>query len=328
MTAAPEPVPGQATGRAETPARMRLRTALAAGLVLAGALFPVLGAVVMVRWALADIPHVGYDPDGASPARIAVLWGVQAASLLAEICVVIVVIVGCLRQRRLTVLGMLLIAYTSAFWMAPILNYTYWGVHISRSTLYTTAWGPYVPGWHGGPPERQVEAVFLNSWLGYVAGVLWLLGMIAAVKLLVLRRRPRMRGWRLFLAVTALALPVDVVLEAPVVPSGEYSNVSAIPQLTLLSGHSYQMPLYLMFLTGFCWSALPYLLWHQHEKSDRRTGILHTLAVLPRPWRTPAQTLAVVGYVNLSILAWSAAVAFCATLGASHPLPELPAHLR
>jgi hypothetical protein len=158
------------------------------------------------------------------------------------------------RERRITLDGILLVSMGLMFFQDPFLNYiNTWCTYNSWLPNWG-AWTPYVPGWVSpDEPGRMVpEPVFTNS-PGYAAGVLMLTILGCWLMRKIKSRWPDISNLRLILFTYAAAFVLDFVMEGLILlPTGLYSYPGAIQSLSFNAGTYYQWPVY----EGMMWAGV------------------------------------------------------------------------
>ncbi|TMR08975.1 spirocyclase, AveC family [Nonomuraea turkmeniaca] len=288
-----------------------------------GATFLLSGTWVMTRWALADIPHtLPRVTAEVSAARQILLWGSLALAVVPFCGLVVWLVRQCRKEPALTLDAMLFLAYTSAFWLGPIGEYEHWTAHRSRFLPGVTSWGPYIPGWHSQTPERQIDLWFTGLF-GYSLGMMMVLIMAALMRGLFLRKWPGLHGPKFVLAALLCGLLTDFLSETPFILAGNYAYVAAVPELTIMAGHWYQIPLYEYALVGIFWVGIPCII-----RFHGGAPILNGSGRLPHRLKTPVQAMAVIGMVNVCVLCWLGSFAIINLIADPAYVPDIPLHLR
>ncbi|GAB93896.1 spirocyclase AveC family protein [Gordonia rhizosphera] len=163
-----------------------------------------------------------------------------------------------LRERRITLDGILLVSMGLMFFQDPMLNYFNTWCTYNTWLFNLGAWTPYVPGWLSpDSPGRQVSEPILTNAPGYAAGVLMLTIFGCWVMRKMKTRWPNMSNLRLIAAMFGIAFVFDFVMEALfLLPFGLYTYPGAIRELSFAAGTYHQWPVYEGILWGGVQTAL------------------------------------------------------------------------
>ena len=162
-----------------------------------------------------------------------------------------------LRERRITLDGMLLVSMGLMFFQDPLLNYFNTWCTYNTWLFNRGSWSPYIPGWVSpDSPGHQVAEPLLTNTPGYalvlliiVAGC-WVMRRIKA-------RWPGISNLRLIVVTYAIAILFDFVMEALIMlPIGFYTYPGAIRAVSFNAGTYYQWPVYEGLMWGGVMAAL------------------------------------------------------------------------
>jgi Spirocyclase AveC-like len=162
-----------------------------------------------------------------------------------------------LRERRITLDGMLLVSMGLMFFQDPLLNYLNTWCTYNTWLFNRGSWSPYIPGWVSpDSPGHQVAEPLLTNTPGYalvlmiiIAGC-WVMRRIKA-------RWPNISNLRLIVVTYAIAILFDFVMEALVLlPIGFYTYPGAIRAVSFNAGTYYQWPIYEGLMWGGVMAAL------------------------------------------------------------------------
>jgi hypothetical protein len=162
------------------------------------------------------------------------------------------------RERRITLDGMLLVSMGLMFFQDPLLNYVNTWCTYNTWLFNRGSWSSHIPGWVSPEePGRQVAEPLLTNVPGYAYGVLlitiagcWLMRKVKA-------RWPNISNLRLILVTYALAFVFDFVMEGLVMlPIGFYTYPGSIRAVSINAGTYYQWPVYEGLMWGGVQAAL------------------------------------------------------------------------
>ncbi len=162
------------------------------------------------------------------------------------------------RERRITLDGMLLVSMGLMFFQDPLLNYFNTWCTYNTWLFNRGSWSSDIPGWVSPEePGRQVAEPLLTNVPGYAYGVL----LITIVGCWVMRkmkaRWPNITNLRLILVTYAIAFVFDFVMEGLVLlPIGFYTYPGAIQSVSFNAGTYYQWPIYEGLMWGGVQAAL------------------------------------------------------------------------
>ena len=162
------------------------------------------------------------------------------------------------RERRITLDGMLLVSMFLMFFQDPFLNYFNTWCTYNTWLWNRGSWSPYIPGWTSPEePGRQVAEPLLTNAPGYAYGVLLITIVGCWVMRKIKNRWPNISNLRLIAVTYAITFVFDFVMEALVMlPIGLYTYPGAIRALSFNAGTYYQWPVYEGLMWGGVQAAL------------------------------------------------------------------------
>ncbi len=158
------------------------------------------------------------------------------------------------RERRITLDGMLLVSMGLMFFQDPLLNYFNTWCTYNTWLWNRGSWSSDIPGWVSPEePGRQVAEPLLINAPGYTAGVLVITIFGCWVMRKIKARWPNISNLRLILVTYAFAFVLDFVMEAGfMLPFGLYTYPGAIRSVSLFAGTYHQWPIY----EGLMWGGV------------------------------------------------------------------------
>ena len=205
------------------------------------------------------------------------------------------------RNKRLSLDGMLILAFFWVWWQDPLFNYVTTGFNNGSIALNMGGWASYIPGWNSPNGNRIPEGIVwdLGFYLVLCAG-----GAIGATALMKQwrARRPQVRTSTMFATVFCVYMVADVLVEMFFVRTGFYSYAGAAHGWTIFTGTFYQFPMYEPFavavlVTG--WTAVRYFVDDRGETLAERGA--SGLRISDRN-RTVVRFLGLVGLLNVVFL--------------------------
>jgi hypothetical protein len=159
-----------------------------------------------------------------------------------------------IRERRITLDGILFVSMGLMFFQDPFLNYFNTWCTYNAWLPNMGAWTPHVPGWVSpDEPGAMVPEPWFTNAPGYAWGVLMIIIVGCWVMRRIKQRWPNISNMRLILATYAINFVFDFVMEALILlPIGLYSYPGAIRELSFNAGTYYQWPVY----EGVLWGAV------------------------------------------------------------------------
>ena len=162
------------------------------------------------------------------------------------------------RERRITLDGMLLVSMALMFFQDPLLNYFNTWCTYNTWLFNRGSWSSDIPGWVSPEePGRQVAEPLLTNVPGYAYGVLLITIVGCWVMRKIKARWPSISNLRLILVTYALAFLLDFVMEGLVLlPIGFYTYPGAIRAVSFNASTYYQWPVYEGLMWGGVQAAL------------------------------------------------------------------------
>jgi Spirocyclase AveC-like len=161
------------------------------------------------------------------------------------------------RERRITLDGLLLISCALFFFQDPLLNYFNTWCTYNTWLWNRGSWSSHIPGWVSPEsPGRQVAEPLLINATGY--GMVLLLAIAGCWFMRKVKARwPHMSNLRLILVTYAGAIVLDFVMEAGfMLPFGLYTYPGSIQSVTVFAGTYHQWPIYEGLMWGGVMTAL------------------------------------------------------------------------
>ena len=223
--------------------------------VIGGAIL-ILQLYVWIRWITG--PYFERVPGGPSDPpmymKIPLILNVVVVCVGLPIAVWWFLIRPWVRERRITLDGILLISMGLMFFQDPFLNYFNTWCTYNSWLPNMGAWTPHIPGWVSpDEPGRMVPEPLLTNSPGYAAGVLMLTILGCWLMRKIKSRWPNISNLRLILLTYAAAFVLDFVMEGLILlPTGLYSYPGAIQSLSFNAGTYYQWPVY----EGLMWAGV------------------------------------------------------------------------
>lgn len=221
---------------------------------IGGALL-VLQLYVWIRWITG--PYFTRVPSGPTdpPMYMKALLTTNAVVMCVGLPFVIwwFIIRPWVRERRITLDGILFVSCALFFFQDPLLNYFNTWCTYNTWLWNRGSWSSHIPGWVSPEePGRQVAEPLLINATGYgmvlvlaIAGC-WFMRKIKA-------RWPGISNIRLILVTYAAAFVGDFVMEAGfMLPFGLYTYPGSIRSVTVFAGTYHQWPIY----EGLMWGAV------------------------------------------------------------------------
>ncbi|WP_063002675.1 spirocyclase AveC family protein [Nocardia mikamii] len=251
--------PGRTIGvgeAAEPAAQDRLRVKRVQVWATAGGLLLALQVYVWVRWITG--PYFQRVPSGpdSPPMYMKAFLTMNAV----VVCVVLPVAIWWfivrpwLRERRITLDGILLVSMGLMFFQDPLLNYLNTWCTYNTWLFNRGSWSSDIPGWVSPEqPGHQVSEPLLVNAPGYAAGVLMITIFGCWVMRRIKSRWPNITNLRLILATYAFTFVLDFVMEACfLLPFGLYTYPGATRSVSFAAGTYHQWPIY----EGLMWGAV------------------------------------------------------------------------
>jgi hypothetical protein len=257
------------------------------------------------RWILAgDFQHAPYGPDQISEGKeigLRIYEFVSAA--LALWMIVRYLVKPLIRERRLTLDGMIIIGAVLTLFWDPLINATNFTFAYNAHHLFAfESWLKYMPGVSYATVARFPESpLFMGAYIWWIMA-----SAIAGCAILrqLKARRPHWGLFRGYAVIFVLVTFLDLVIENGLIIRvlGAWNYVGVVEDLTLWPGSRYQMPIYICLLSG-AWAVL--LTAIRYQRDDQGLSIVergaNQLRVSSRG-RTLVRFLAVTGAVQLSVI--------------------------
>lgn len=162
------------------------------------------------------------------------------------------------RERRITLDGMLLVSMALMFFQDPFLNYFNTWCTYNTWLFNMGSWAPYLPGTTNvEEPGAMVAEPLLTNGPGYAYGVLLITIVGCWIMRKIKSRWPTISNFRLIVATYGIAIVFDFVMEALVMlPIGLYTYPGAIQAVSFNAGTYYQWPIYEGLMWGGVQAAL------------------------------------------------------------------------
>ncbi len=157
------------------------------------------------------------------------------------------------RERRITLDGILFVSCALFFFQDPLLNYFNTWCTYNTWLWNRGSWSSHIPGWVSPEsPGRQVAEPLLINATGY--GMVLILAMVGCWFMRKVKARfPNITNLRLILVTYAAAFVADFILEAGfMLPFGLYTYPGSIRSVTVFAGTYHQWPIY----EGLMWGAV------------------------------------------------------------------------
>lgn len=273
-----------------------------------GAGFVLLQAYVYTRWITSD--RFGRIAPGPDTQDGIIEVGTIALQILGPALILVFgylfLVRPLVRERRLTLDGMLFLAALLTVWVDPLINYTQNFANYNSNYLNRGSWAEFVPGWMAPNGSNFPEPLLP---IGMMYGVAMVGGLIIGDKVMtaVKNRRPQTGTLGLILTCYVFFVVADTLIEAVFMRFGLYVYPGSHEGASLFGGNYYQFPVYQALLWGAAWTALASM---RHFRNDRgeslaERGIDGVKA--PTKQRTFLRFLAVVGMFNAIVVIYLAA---------------------
>lgn len=251
-------------------------------------------AVWTAWWASGHAGAVDPGPLSADTRRWAA--GVDALSVLSSALVAGVVVRGCLRRRRLTTDGLLILAFLSVYWIETGFNFVRVQFIYSAALTNVGSWLGQIPGWVS-PNADRLPQTYLVTGVGII-GYSYTMSVLASLVI----RKVAGGGGRpgpAFAAAFGVLAVTDLVFESLLIRTELFAYVGAISELSLGGGTKHQIPVYAALLWVLFLTVMGFARWRAAE-----TGTLpfergvDQLGGSGRLWRVGAG----VGFANVAVL--------------------------
>ncbi|MDT5079205.1 MAG: hypothetical protein QOJ80_3842 [Mycobacterium sp.] len=161
------------------------------------------------------------------------------------------------RERRITLDGILFVSCALFFFQDPLLNYFNTWCTYNTWLWNRGSWSSHIPGWVSPEsPGRQVAEPLLINATGY--GMVLVLAIAGCWFMRKIKSRwPNITNLRLILVTYAAAFVADFVMEAGfMLPFGLYTYPGSIRSVTVFAGTYRQWPIYEGLMWGGVMTAL------------------------------------------------------------------------
>ncbi|HTK66586.1 MAG TPA: spirocyclase AveC family protein [Pseudonocardia sp.] len=270
----------------------------------AGVAFLLLQAYVYGAWIAGD--DFRPSPLGSDPVprwEQVCAWILQPLFTLGALAAAVWVIRGCLRERRLTMDGKLLLGWYSIIWLDPAGNYLRPQFMFNAIYVNRGSWVEHIPGWVS-PNGHLLPDTFFMEMPAYGMAVMATVGTSTLMGR-VARKRPRTGRFGLF-GVGWLTSGIGIILfEAPLCMRSGFASWSAtsLPDwLVIWPGTRYQVPLIPdPIFWGAVFASMAAL---RHFRDDAGLSFVergvNRLRLSPRA-RNAVGALAVIGFANVAM---------------------------
>jgi hypothetical protein len=147
------------------------------------------------------------------------------------------------RDGRISLEGLLFLAFFSVWWQDPLYNYLTTGFTYNATFLNLGGWASHIPGWSSPNGQKFAEPLIWDLSFYVVVSVI---GVILGSRFMhwALGRWPRLTVGRLLLVMAIGAMLGDFAMEFFWVRIGSYAYAGTIRSLTIFPSRFYRFPLY------------------------------------------------------------------------------------
>lgn len=271
-----------------------------------GAGFLLLNIYVMGRWFLSGPTPT---PSGETPLPGWMSVTIQTFNILSwvigAVTVWIFLIRPWIRDRKISIDGMLILVFPFVWWQDMLANYTTSQVSYNSAAFNFGSWYGFIPGWLSPSDNRMAEPLWVIPAYWY-----WFVGSTAiAVAAMQWARRkwPNVSNVRLVLTCYLVMVLFDAVVETIWLRMGMYSYMSGIDWLTLFHGHYYQFPIYEVILLAASMCAIACVRFFRDDRgcTIAERGVYEVTK--KRSGRFILRFLALVGIMNLAYFGYNLA---------------------
>ena len=232
-----------------------------------GAGFIALQGYVYSAWILSG--DAVRTPTGPTPVPGYMRWSAHASEVIV-VGLVIFFGYGFLvrpwrRERRVTLDGLLYLAFFTLYWADPLLNYGQTWATYNSVFFNLGSWTMHIPGWIAPRNNLFPEPLL---WAGGLYPT-WMFGatiMAGAVMRRAKQRRPAIGTLGLLGTCLAFFMVFDFVSELTFMRLGLYTYAGSIDWLTFFHGHYYQFPVYEVLLFPLAWTGFAALRYFRDDK--------------------------------------------------------------
>ncbi|AEV74492.1 hypothetical protein MycrhN_3983 [Mycolicibacterium rhodesiae NBB3] len=171
------------------------------------------------------------------------------------------------RERRITLDGILFVSCALFFFQDPLLNYFNTWCTYNTWLWNRGSWSSHIPGWVSPEsPGRQVAEPLLINATGY--GMVVVLAIVGCWFMRKIKARwPGISNVRLIMVTYAAAIVADFIMEACfLLPFGLYTYPGAIRSVSIFAGTYHQWPIYEGLMWGGVMTALSCLRFFTDDK--------------------------------------------------------------
>jgi hypothetical protein len=235
---------------------------------LVGLAFLLFEAYLMIAWvASGDAKPSPRGPTPISATYQTVIYVWEIANVIA--CVLFLyhfLVKPWRREHRVTLDGLLCVAFLLLFWQDPLSNYYQTAVTYNAAQTNFGSWVMHIPGWNA-PLGNQLGWPIVWGPPAYL--YFWMLSVIAGgwIMTRAKRRWPRLTRLQIIVICYFTMAVVDLIGELIWVRLGLYTFIGPPwESLTLFYGHYYQFPIYETLLLSLPMTAVTCL---RYFKNDR-----------------------------------------------------------
>lgn len=271
--------------------------------------FVLLDIYVLGAWVLSD--KFTPTPIGDTPVPGWVLmwtrlW--EAVSVALGVGCVVYIIRSYIRNNRMPALAVFLLAWQAAVWQDPIINFVRPMFTYSSVFFNMGSWSDFIPGWISPNGSKMPEPLFFQAGM-YMVGIAMSAVLCSYVMRQAKRRWPTIGVVQLVLIACATGIAWDMFVEFFWVRMQLYSYLGTIEEGTLFYGNIWQFPLYNFCVWGSVLGITGSLYYFRDDKGNMlvERGAEKIRGKASNAW---LRVLAVTGFINLIMLAYSVILMF------------------
>ena len=203
------------------------------------------------------------------------------------------------RDGEISADGLMVLAFVTLYWQNAAINWFAPTGLLSPVFTNFGSWYGYIPGWVS-PNANMIPEAPVAWGLCYACWFAFFPMIVGARAMRWIQaRKPQWGSLKIFLAVYAGFMVLDLVLEGFFLRTGMYVYAGAVQKWTLWAGEYYQFPIYEFLLWGFCWAlyAAIYFWRDDHGQTFAERGI--DKANLSRAGKKFVRFLALAGLFNM-----------------------------
>ena len=264
-----------------------------------GVAMVLLQTYVYASWIMS--PDFRPVPTGIDPVPDNIkFWAfvLQAAITTLGIAMVIWVVRQCYQQKRFTFDAMLLIGWTSCFWLDPVPNYIRPQVFFNSYYVNFGSWVEHIPGWVAPTGALLPNAMFAEG-MAFVANIFG--SLVACIVMRWAQQTWKLSNFRTYLVGVAMSMMVFLIMEECMIRAGWLAWPGVIQALSLHAGTVYQMPLTEVLLCGIFLGGFMAAL--RYFKDDRGLSIvergIERVEFGGAAFKRALSLFAVIGFCNL-----------------------------